>query len=273
MQPTPAKFRREGFTLMEILVVIAIITVLASITYPVVIHIRRTANKNIALNCLRNLAAASNSYAGANGGFIADEDVPGAESWAVTATPAANKAWYNALPRQMGVKAVGDFVKEGKEADFYTKQSILFLQGASYPVRQRQTKPLFAVAINTKLHRKANAANGQKDPAGLKAPLNISNVLLPSRTVIFLEQGLPGESRAHPTIAKGDYDGSCKGSAKSFVARYSGKGVLAFFDGHSEEVFGKDLLDSAGRIIWDETLHTTNPSAIFWTADPKEDPN
>lgn len=273
MQPTSAQSRREGFTLMEMLVVVAIITVLAAIAYPVITTIRRKANEGIALNCLKNLAAASNSYAASNNNFLPDEDVVGADGWAATADVTANKAWYNALPRQLGSKSVGDFVKEGKEADFYTKQSILYLPGASYPTKQRQTKPLYAVAINTKLHRKARGPNGEKDPNGLKAPLNLSNILLPSRTVIFLEQGLPGESRSHTSMAKGDYDGSCKGSAKSFVARYSGKGVIVFVDGHTEEVTGKDLLDSGGRIIWDETMAANNPSAIFWTSDPKEDPN
>ena len=66
--------------------------------------------------------------------------------------------------------------------------------------------------------------------------------------------------------------GPSKGSAKSFVARYGGKGMIAFADGHVDEVAGKDLLDSSGQIIWDTTT-VNNPSAIIWTADPAENPN
>ena len=273
MQSTPAKFHRTGFTLMEMLVVIAIITVLAAIAYPLIARMRANANKLFALNRMKNLAAAANTYAGTHNGILPSEDVVGADGWASSISPEAEKTWYNALPRQMGEKALGDFVKEGRQADFYTKQSILFLPGASYPTNQRNVKPLFAIAINTKLHRKARKVDGQKDPAGLKSDLNISTIQLPSRTVLFLEQGLPGESRAHPTIAKGDYDGSCKGSAKSFVARYTDRGIIAFCDGHADEVSAKDILGSDGRIIWDDTMATNNQSATFWTADPKEDPN
>ena len=133
MQSTPAKFHRTGFTLMEMMVVIAIITVLAAIAYPLIARMRANANKLFALNRMKNLAAAANTYAGTHNGMLPSEDVVGADGWASSITPEAEKTWYNALPRQMGEKALSDFVKEGRQADFYTKQSILFLPGASYP--------------------------------------------------------------------------------------------------------------------------------------------
>jgi prepilin-type N-terminal cleavage/methylation domain-containing protein/prepilin-type processing-associated H-X9-DG protein len=276
MQSTPTQLRHDGFTLMELMVVIAIITVLAAIAYPIYGRIRANANKLTALNRMKQLSAATNAYAGAHNGVIPDEDAPGLEDkWTSFSAPAAEKAWYNALPRQMGEKSVADYVKENREADFYTIKNILFLPGAQYPVKKITDLPLFAIAINTKLHRRGiDPATGQKSTTGLKADLNISTIQLPSRTVLFLERGLPGEKRPDNfPISKSDYSGSCKANAQGFVARYTGKGVITFFDGHAEEVSYKDLLTSTGAMIWDDTMSTSNPSAIFWTADPKENPN
>ncbi len=260
---------------MEMLVVIAIITVLAAIAYPVIGRVRSNANKMAAVTIMKNLAAASNNYAAAHNGVIAAEDATGKDDdWNSAAAAAAETAWYNALPRQMPAKSVADFVKEGKTADFYTKQNVIFLPGAQYPSKEKLTKPLFAIAMNTKLHRRGIDPNtGKKSLTGLKADLNISTIQLPTRTVLFLERGLPGEKRAHAAISKSDYSGSCKGNAQAFVARYTGKGSIAFFDGHVEELVATNLLTATGLTIWDSTMVSTNQSAIFWTADPKEDPN
>ncbi len=259
---------------MEMLVVIAIITVLAAIAYPIIVRMRANANKMTALNRMKQLAAAVHTYTAENSGVIPAEDAPGKElGWASFAAANTEKAWYNAIPHQLREKSVADFYQERRTADFYTHQNILYLPGAQYPMKQIKNQPLFAIAMNTKLHHRARGPNNVKTFTGLKADMNISTVQLPSRTVLFLERGLPGELRAHPAISKTDYSGSCKANAQAFVARYTNKGILVFFDGHAEEVSGKDLLTTSGTIIWDATLSSTNPSAIFWTPDPTEDPN
>jgi hypothetical protein len=159
-------------------------------------------------------------------------------------------------------KSLADFVKEHNEAGFYSTQNPFYLPGAQYPQKSMLTKPLFAVAINSKLQK--------KDKDGVKSDVKYSQMTdRLSRTAIFFERGLPGESRAHPTISKSDYDGSCKGTAKKFVARYTEKGVIAFLDGSAREFAGKDLLDSSGSILWDQN----DPSSILWTVDPTSNPN
>ncbi len=252
--------------MMEILVVIAIIIVIAAIAFPVITGLRVRANKAHALATMKSLGTAIGSYAAQNDGALPDEDTPGKDGWTAATEPAAAKAWYNALPKLLSSKGVGDFVRDGTEAAFYSRESVLFLPGAQYPEVKKKQKPLFAIAINTKIHRKSID--------GEKVAMKLQNVQLPARTVIFLEQGLPGERpKAHDTMSGKDYDGAPKGSAKSFVARYNKRGIITFLDGHAEEVSGKDLLTGAGDIVWDEKLSETNPSAIFWTADPKQDPN
>lgn len=271
LNPAIRRRRTQGFTLMEILVVLAIIVVLAALAFPIISKVRSNSNKVSAVNILKNLGSAVGNYATQHDGELPDEDLKGKDGWPETMKAGSENVWYNALPRVMGAKGVGDFVKEGNNAGIYTPQCVLFLPGATYPTKKMET-PLFAIAINTKLHRNqpVEGGKGKKDKA--KANVRLTNLKSFSRTVMFIEQGLPGEARAHDTISKGDYDGSCKGSAKSFVARYSGKGIISFADGHTEEIAGKDLLDSSGLIIWDSTT-VNNPSAIIWTADPAENPN
>lgn len=260
----PPSSRRQGFTLMEILVVIAIIVVLAAIAFPVYGRIKARANMGQAVNVMKQLATAVGSYATQNNGELPAEDAKGKDDWAVTASPEADKAWYNSLPKIMGQKGVGDFAKEHREAAYYTKENVLFLPGAQYPEGKKMGRPYFAIAINGRLQR--------KDKDGKKAELRLNSMPNLNNTVIFLEQGLPGEPKAHETMGKNDYDGAPKGNAKSFVARYTGKGIIAFAGGNIREVAGKDLLQPNGDIIWSAD-QSNDPSAILWAADPKDDPN
>ena len=252
----PLPRRATGFTLMEILVVVAIIMVLAVITLPVLSVIRTRANKNTALNVMRNLGAACGNFASQNDNLLPPEDSSGTDTWAAAADPANSKVWYNSLPRQMGAKGVGDFAISPEA--YYTKENLLFMPGATYPEStSKLVRPLFAIAINTKLHR--------KDPTtGVKSDLRMSNITSPQKTVLFLEQGLKSEPKTLPV--QSSYDGSCKGSAKSFVGRYSGQGILSFVDGHSESVDVKDTLTQTG-------LFPFPPTDVIWCRTPEENPN
>lgn len=241
---------------MELLVVIAIILVLAVITLPVLNVIRQRTNKVTALNVMKNLGSAAGNYASQNDGIFPAEDSKGSDTWQTAADPINAKAWYNALPRALGAKGVGDYV--GRAREYYTKQNILFLPGAIYPEGDKKlTHPLFAIAINTKLQR--------RDEEGKKAPLRMANIAEPSRTVLFLEQGLPDE-KAYKLKTQPKFDGSPKGSAKSFVSRYSGQGILTFVDGHSDSVDAKDLLTETGQFPFP-------PIGVVWCRTADENPN
>jgi type II secretory pathway pseudopilin PulG len=263
MKPTTVAIhsRRSAFTLMEILVVIAIIIVIAAIAIPIFAKIRANANKAHALGIMKNLSVELGRYSFQHDGQLPDEDGQGKEDWRTITNPDQEKAWYNVLPRQMGKKAPADYAKEGNYAGFYKKDNILFLPGASYSEKHKMQVPLFAIAINGRLQR--------KDKDGKKNEVRLQNLTSPSNIVIFLEQGLPGEERAHPTISKKDYDGAPKGNAKSFVARYSGKGIISMLDGSAREVTGNDILTETGDIKW----NPGDESQIRWTIDPKDDPN
>jgi prepilin-type processing-associated H-X9-DG protein len=243
---------------MEILVVIAIILVLAAIALPVMNAIRTKANKQVAMANMSSLGTALAAYCNSNDGTLPNEDGKGVDTWQVAADPETAKAWYNALPKLAGHKSVGEFATTPR--DFYSKENLLWLPGATYPKDGKElAQPLFAIAMNTKLQRK-----GEDDK---KEPVKLSQITHAAKTVAFLEQGIKGETQSMKVQPA--YDGSCKGSAKSFVARYGGQGVLLFFDGHVESFETKDLLTETGKIVW--TQGEMPP--VVWCLTPEQDPN
>ena len=251
---------------MEILVVIAIILVLAAIAFPVFATVQNRANKAVAMNNMRQLGSAAGAYTSQNDGALPAEDAKGTDNWAAAALPDNAKAWYNALPVILSHKSVAQYASNPQA--YYSKENLLFLPGAKYPESEKKlVAPLFAIAINTKLQRKDKASGG----TGEKSSARLSQITNPSRTVLFLEQGIKGEEKAMKQQPK--YDGSCKGSAKSFVTRYNGFGVLTFVDGHSELVEGKDILTETGDIPWQKSNPPAQPGDIVWTKTPEEDPN
>jgi len=246
----------KGFTLMEVLVVVAIILVLAAILVPTVVAIQQRANKGYALRMIRDLCAASQTYSNDNNDELPQEDVKGSDSWAAAQDPQNSKAWYNALPKQMGRRNVADFAATPRA--FYTKENVLFLPGATYPESDRKlVKPLFAIGINNKLQRKAD---------GKKPLVKRSQITNPSRTPLFLEQGLPSEKKAAPMQSNKDFDGAPKASAHSMPGRYGGKGIIGFVDGHAEEYYPKDLLTETNMFPF-------LPTDVIWMKTPEEDPN
>jgi prepilin-type N-terminal cleavage/methylation domain-containing protein len=257
MNPRPTHHRRSfaGFTLMEILVVVAIILVLAAIAFPVYRGIIMRGHKVKALSNMRQLGAACATYTGQNDGRLPAEDSKGQDTWQNAAKPENAKAWYNALPKILGTKTVGEYAAMPRE--YYTPQNILYLPGATYPDSESILRqPLFAIAINTKLQR--------KNPDGKEEEVILSQITNPSQTVLFLEQGLPKEKRVSEAQPK--YDGSCKGSAKSFVARYAGEGYVLFVGGNALSIDGKEILTESGAFPFPQ-------QGIIWTRTPEEDPN
>ena len=223
------------------------------IILPVLSMIKMRADRAEALNRMNQLGAAAANYMAENAGALPATGSKSTNSWADAASPENANAWYNVLPGKLGHKGVDQYAAYPQA--FYSHENILFLPGAVYPESDKKlARPFFAIAINAKLQ-----------PEGEK-PVKLAQITHPARTVLLLEQGLPKEPKAMAQQPK--YDGSPSGSAKSFVARYRGVGLVTFVDGHAEYVDGKDVLEENGQFKF-----PVEPGNIIWSKTPEENPN
>jgi prepilin-type N-terminal cleavage/methylation domain-containing protein/prepilin-type processing-associated H-X9-DG protein len=224
LYPPPIR-RREGFTLMEVLVVVAIILVLAAILVPTVVALQNRAHKATATKIIKDLCSTASLYAGENNDDLPQEDVKGSDSWAAAQDPQNAKAWYNALPKMMGRRNVADLATTPRA--FYTKENILFLPGATYPESDRKlVKPLFAIGINNKLQRKD--ADGKKPPSS-EFRSQIPPALRYFWSRDFRARRRPRRCRATRILT------APRRPAPLLPGRYGGKGIIGFVDGHAEE--------------------------------------
>lgn len=89
---------QAGFTLMELLIVIAIIVVLAALSFPVVIKFREKARLSKCSGNLRQIGIALNGYISENNGRFPDGSAD--VSWKPGIT--TSRCWYDAAAEYMG---------------------------------------------------------------------------------------------------------------------------------------------------------------------------
>jgi len=247
--------RIGGWTLVETLITVAIIAILAAIAIPVTTSFKQRAYRARAIEKLQSLGTAFVSYTADSGGELPWEDAPGPDDWQAAADPENEKAWYNALPDLMGAGSLGSHANSPQR--MYDDHYPLYLPGAPYPKSNKKLgKPYFAIGMNSRLQR--------KDDEGIKIRGTLSSIQAPQRTVVFLERGMPGDKKTNP--GQRGFDAGAKANPRAFAARYNGKGLLIFADGHVEAFAVSDLISNGGQIVVPQ-------NNVVWTRDPDDDPN
>lgn len=252
---------------MELIVAVAIILVLASITLQVVGNMRDTAELARSTQKIKDLGQAFVDYTTDSSGELPLEnaDIPNIqadkETWTVASSEAADKAWYNVLPERMGFDSVATLGESGEVDKFYRTGFPLYVPGAPYPKEGKRNKRMyFAIAMNSRLQRRG--ADGYKYAGTL------ASIQQPVNTVIFLERGLPKDKQFSKAQRK--FNGAPKANPRAFATRHNQKGILLFVDGHTEVLRVTDLITPSGRILTPDDQEGSN---VIWTKDPDDDPN
>jgi prepilin-type N-terminal cleavage/methylation domain-containing protein/prepilin-type processing-associated H-X9-DG protein len=254
--------RIHAFTLLELLTVIAIIAVLASLVLPALAKARAAVNKTVCLSKMRQWGVAMGSYISDYDEFLPrDNVVPNINQWVdalVNPSTGSTGVWYNALVQYMDCKPVSAYAPTyADQMEFYKRASMFHCPSARFTVAPA-AYPQFSMAMNSKLISTA-------------VPRVMSSLIQdPSRTPYFMESGVLGEKKFDEK--QSTYNGQPHAFASRFSGRHSNSGVLAFADGHAAALHGSKVVDttpgssSAGKALFPAT-------DVTWCTDPTVDPN
>ena len=248
---------RAGFTVVELIVVIAIIAILASLLLPALARGKDAAKTTSCLSRLKQWNLTLAMYAEDNDEMIPRESfIPGGTSinlWWNVRNPLAHDVWYNALPLEISERGAVSFAPSPARVDFYDRAKLLHCPSALFPQSaEKDSAVFFSYAMNSKLILRPSTT------------VKLSTIQRPSDTVTFLDNRLPDEPKVHPDQPTLEA-GQPSAFASRFVTRHRQRGSLAFADGHVESLPGRDVT-AHGLAIVPQTR-------IVWTADPSLDPN
>jgi prepilin-type N-terminal cleavage/methylation domain-containing protein len=252
----PEMKRTHAFTLMELLVAVAIVCILAALLVGALSYGRKEAARSDALTKMRRLGAGLFVYTAEHDGELPPEG-ESLPTWESAGEPENANAWYNSIPPLAEGKALADYANA--PASFYEKANLLFHPTARYP-DSRMGRPYFAVSYNSKL----------RSPKSANHNVRLANLVDLNRTVLFQESGLPGE-KTLPGQEDGRYDGQSKSYASRTVAREKNQTLMVFADGHGESKRADTVVNPEGKAFFPQV--GPNGGEVVWTADPNANPN
>ena len=251
--------RTNGFTLVELLVVIAVIGVLASLLLPALTKGISLARRTQCINLKKQLCLAFQMYVDEHEGLIPREGYAAFgtvmwNNWAEVEN--GNDVWYNALPLELGYPPASKYALEAERAGFYAKSSLFQCPSARMP--SEVTDPAYQTAIFSRSMNSYLIEPWSIDPRTGTIKFNRIEAKDPSKVVLFLDNRVSGE----PKVVPGQ-DDRYLGQPASHASRFPGfrhgrGGNLAFADGHVEWVPWEKVVETNGwqilppvKIIWD----------------------
>lgn len=266
MKITALKSSPRGFTLLELLVVITIIGLLTALTASAVSRGKQASQRISCLNKLRQWGVGVQFYADDHDDKLPQEAVfDGINTWEMTTFSICSKVWYNSTPRSLGVTAAATYSKTpSSQRAFYSRNSFFHCPSARFaPVSA--TYPNFSLAMNSKLMTDYEA-NPDDSPDATSLPvLRMSQIVIPTKTALFLDSGVAGEKRI--SDHQPPYSGQPKAYATEFSGRHNGGGNILFAAGNVSTLHARDVLDldpnsprRGGGIF--------PPKGVIWRHDP-----
>ena len=202
--------RKSGFTLLELLVVIAVIGVLASLTSSVIAHAHSEAQATQCVSNLRQWGVALNLYCADNYGYTPRR------GQGVQPVTIINRStdWFNALPPYLGMATFNDLVQQGNPPQ--AGANSIFVCPAA---KLGTAGPYFL----------AYAMNMYLSPWIRPQPHKLQELPNPSQLAFMAD----GPSCWASTVPSSQ--------GYSVVARHEGRANVAFVDGHVESFDGTYL--------------------------------
>jgi prepilin-type N-terminal cleavage/methylation domain-containing protein len=260
-----ARVRPAGFTIVELLLVVTIIGILASLVMGAVSHGKAAAQRIACINKLRQWGQGTQLYAEDNNDKLPQEAVfDGINTWEMTTFSVCKEVWYNSLPRSLGVVTAASYSRTpSSQRTFYSRRSFFHCPTAKFaPVSA--TYPNFSLAMNSKLMRDFESASDPGLDVGFKM-IRMSQIVVPVKTALFLDSGVAGEKRT--SEFQPPYSGQPKAYATEFSARHNRRGNILFAAGNVSTLQARDVLDldpnsprHGGGIF--------PPKEVIWRHDP-----
>jgi prepilin-type N-terminal cleavage/methylation domain-containing protein/prepilin-type processing-associated H-X9-DG protein len=254
-----------GFTLLELLVVIALIAVLAALFLPALGQAKARARQIECLSEMKQWQLAFSMFVNDNEGWIPREsyEINGRTEWNTwPQVRVTQDAWYNALSNHVNRPPASAYGLPSKRSGFYQRRSFFHCPSARFPSEASDPAyqiALFSRAMNSQLITPVTVALYQK------ATIPFDRIKYPSRTVLFLDNLLKGEEKVVP-----QQEESYPGQPSAYADRFAGRrhmrgGNLGFADGSGAWFRGEKVVETQGPEIGKAIVP---PKDVVWDLDP-----
>jgi prepilin-type N-terminal cleavage/methylation domain-containing protein/prepilin-type processing-associated H-X9-DG protein len=266
IEPRRLNRRRAGFTLVEMLVVIAIIAILASLLLPSLVRAAAYARTTECATRGKQWQQAFHEYATDNGGWIPREsnepDGVTINTWgqvrgAARAGDTSAEVWYNALPPYANQRPASTYAALSERNRFYEKRNLIHCASARFPDQFNPNHALFSMAMSSQLI---------KYPYTPTIKLSMIEQQDTSKVVLFLDNRLPQEKKVHDAQTD-EQLGQPSSYAPRFSPRHRKGGNLVFADGHVRWFPGHKVVetDEKSPLLGREIVP---PREIVWDVSP-----